>query len=98
MDAHRLQPCALSASTSHYSRMYDRQAEPVLAFLIKCREILRLEWDNVKSNPADVCRRQNRHSFITEWVFRHLATCKLGSGWAERGRSSRAASFEWVIH
>lgn len=52
----------------------------MLAFLRKYREILRFEWDNLKSNPANVCRRHNRHSFITEWVFRHVATCKLGSG------------------
>lgn len=70
----------------------------MLAFLRKYREILRLEWDNLKSNPANVCRRHNRHNFITEWVFRHVATCKLGSGWAERGRGSGAVSLEWVIH
>lgn len=77
--------------------MYDKQAKPILAFLIKYREILSFEWDNLKSNPADVCRRHNRHYFITEWVFRHVATCELGSGWGERGRGSGPVSLEWVI-
>lgn len=99
MDAHRLHPRALSASTSQDLHMHDRQAEPMLAFLIKYREILRPEWDNLKSNPANVCRRHNRHNFIiTEWVFRHVATRRLGSGWGERGRGSGRVSLEWVIH
>lgn len=95
MDAHRLHPCAQNASTSQYLHMHDRQAEPMLAFLIKYKEILRFEWDNLKSNPANVCKR---HNFITEWVFRHIVMCKLGSGWGEWDRGSGAVSLECVIH
>lgn len=97
VDAHRLHPCALSASTRQYLDTYDRQAESMFAFLMKYRGILRLEWDNLKSNSANVCRRHNRHHFITEWVFRHVATRRLGSGWGEWGRGSDVSP-ELVIH
>lgn len=42
MDAYRLQPCALSASTSQYLHTCGRQAEPMFASLVSAVKYLDL--------------------------------------------------------
>lgn len=90
------QAAPLCSECSQYLQKYDRQASPMLAFLMRYREILRLEGDNLKSNPAGVCRSHNRHNFISE--FSACSHMQAWLSWAERGRGSGAVSFEWVIH